>query len=62
MNKLILSLICLMATSTCLEAVDACVTYNPATNTYTVDPSGSISKEKTKKKHTFQKKSKKGKK
>lgn len=65
MNKLAITLAFMIVASICVNAYannisapQGCVTYNPATNTYTVDPSGSVSHGKT----THHKKTKKEKK
>lgn len=62
MNKLIIALALLMGICSYMEAVEACVTYNPATNTYTVDPSGSIYHKKDNKKNSISQKSREEKK
>ena len=43
MNNLLMTL-ALMIGSSSLQGVEACVTYNPSTNTYTVDQYGSVDK------------------
>ena len=48
MNKLLTTLALMMAT-TSLQGVEACVTYNPSSNTYTVDQHGCVSKERKEK-------------
>ena len=45
MNKLLMTLALIFGTSN-LQGVEACVTYNPSTNTYTVDQYGCVDRAK----------------